>query len=68
MTKRPAEASMKTKTVAYDVAEQLRSPEEMVAYLGAWLVEAPGDAVGIARALSDIARAREMSQVARNAG
>ena len=31
----------KTKTVPYDVAEQLRTPEEMAAYLDAWLTEAP---------------------------
>jgi len=58
----------KTKTVAYDVAEQLRTPEEMAAYLDAWLVEAPEDAAGIARALGDIARAKGMTQVARDAG
>ena len=58
----------KTKTVAYDVAEQLRTPEEMAAYLDAWLVEAPDDAAGIARALGDIARAKGMTQVARDAG
>lgn len=57
-----------TKTVAYDVAEQLRTPEEMAAYLDAWLEEAPDDATGIARALGDIARARGMTQVARDAG
>lgn len=60
--------SVKTKTVAYDVAEQLRTPEEMAAYLDAWLVEAPEDSGGIARALGDIARAKGMSQVARDAG
>jgi probable addiction module antidote protein len=58
----------KTKTVAYDVAEQLRTPEEMAAYLNAWFEEAPDDAIGIARALGDIARARGMTQVARDAG
>jgi len=58
----------KTKIVAYDVAEQLRTPEEMAAYLDAWLVEAPDDAAGIARALGDIARAKGMTQVARDAG
>ena len=58
----------RTKTVAYDVAEQLRTPEEMAAYLNAWLEEAPDDAAGIARALGDIARARGMTQVARDAG
>jgi len=58
----------RTKTVAYDVAEQLRTPEEMAAYLDAWFEEAPDDAAGIARALGDIARARGMTQVARDAG
>lgn len=58
----------KTTTVPYDVAEQLRTPEEMAAYLDAWLAEAPEDAAGIARALGDVARARGMSQVARDAG
>jgi len=58
----------KTKTVPYDVAEQLRTPEEMAAYLDAWLEEAPDDASGIARALGDIARAKGMSLVAKEAG
>ena len=68
MPKTVTKASVKTKTVAYDVAEQLRTPEEMAAYLDAWLTEAPDDASGIARALGDIARAKGMSQVARDAG
>ena len=52
----------------YDVAEHLRTPEEMAAYLDAWLEEAPDDVAGIARALGDIARAKGMTQVARDAG
>src|SRR3954452_13390331 len=68
MSKPTAKTPSKTKTVPYDVAEQLRTPEEMAAYLDAWLTEAPDDATGIARALGDIARARGMSQVARDAG
>ncbi|MBV8125996.1 MAG: putative addiction module antidote protein [Burkholderiaceae bacterium] len=68
MPKSSAKASAKTKTVPYDVAVQLRTPEEMAAYLDAWLEEAPDDAAGIARALGDIARAKGMSQVARDAG
>lgn len=58
----------KPKTSAYDVAEHLRTPEEMAAYLDAWLGEAPDDVSGIARALGDIARAKGMSQVAKDAG
>ena len=60
--------SPKTRTTPYDVAEHLRTPEEMAAYLDAWLEEAPDDASGIAKALGDIARAKGMSQVAKDAG
>ena len=58
----------KTKTSRYDVAEHLRNPEEMAAYLEAYFEEANGDATLIAKALGDIARAKGMSQVAREAG
>lgn len=58
----------KTTTSKYDVAEHLRTPEEMAAYLEACLEEADGDAAFIAKALGDIARAKGMSQVARDAG
>jgi len=58
----------KTKTTRYDVAEHLRTPEEMAAYLEACIEEADGDAAFIAKALGDIARAKGMSQVARDAG
>jgi probable addiction module antidote protein len=61
-------ATVKVKTSTYDVAEHLRTPEEMAAYLDAWLEEAPDDVSGIARALGDIARAKGMSQVAKEAG
>jgi probable addiction module antidote protein len=40
----------------------------VAAYLDAWLAEAPEDAAGIARALGDIARAKGMTQVARDTG
>jgi probable addiction module antidote protein len=58
----------KTVTTRYDVAEHLRSPEEMAAYLEACLEEADGDAAFIAKALGDIARAKGMAKVARDAG
>jgi probable addiction module antidote protein len=67
-SKTKSNATQRTKTVPYDVSEQLRTPEEMAAYLDAWLEEAPDDAAGIARALGDIARAKGMTQVARDAG
>ena len=59
---------IKTFTTPYDVAEHLRTPEEMAAYLEASLEEADGDAAFVAKALGDIARAKGMSQVARDAG
>ena len=46
-----------TVTSPYNVAEHLRTPEEMTAYLEACLEEADGDAEFIAKARSDIARA-----------
>ena len=58
----------KTRTSRYDVAEHLRTPEDMAAYLEACFEEADGDASFIAKALGDIARAKGMSQVAREAG
>ncbi len=58
----------KTVTTRYDVAEHLRTPEEMAAYLEACLEEAQGDGAFIAKALGDIARAKGMTQVARDAG
>ncbi len=58
----------KTKTTQYDVAEHLQTPEEMAAYLEANIDEADGDAGFIAKALGDIARAKGMSQVAKDAG
>jgi len=58
----------KTRTSRYDVAEHLRTPREMAAYLEACLAEAPGDASFIAKALGDIARAKGMTQVARDSG
>ena len=68
MTKVVAKKTRATKTTPYDVSEHLRTPQEMAAYLDAWLDEAPDDAAGIARALGDIARAKGMTQVAKDAG
>ena len=58
----------KTITTRYDVAEHLRTSEEMAAYLEASIEDAKGDAAFIAKALGDIARAKGMTQVARKAG
>lgn len=61
-------AKIKTKTLPYDVAEQLRTPEEMALYLDACIEESDGDAAFIAKALGDIARAQGMTKVAEGAG
>lgn len=55
-------------TSPYDVAEDLRTPQELAAYLAAWLSEAPEDVAGIARALGDIGRARGMESAASGRG
>jgi probable addiction module antidote protein len=57
----------RTRTKRYDVAEHLRTPEEMAAYLDACLTEPGADAAFVAKALGDIARAKGMTQVAREA-
>lgn len=56
----------KTKTQVWDPAEHLITDEDMAAYLEAALQE--GDSALIAAALGDIARAKGMSQIARDAG
>ena len=68
MPKTTARKPAKAKTTPYDVAEHLRTPEEMAAYLDAWLDEATDDTAGIAKALGNIARAKGMTQVAKDAG
>jgi probable addiction module antidote protein len=68
MVKAAIKKPAKTKATPYDVAEHLRTPEEMAAYLDAWFEDAPDDIAGISRALGDIARAKGMSQVAKDAG
>ncbi len=59
---------MNIKTLPYDVAETLRTPDGMAAYLEACIEEADGDAAFIAKALGDIARAQGMTQIARQTG
>lgn len=66
--KRKDKATPTTKAAPYDVADYLRTPEDMAAYLEAWLDEAPDDTAGITRALGDIARAKGMTQVAKATG
>jgi len=56
----------KTVTTPWDPADHLRTDEDMAAYLEAALEE--GDPTLVAAALGDIARAKGMTQVARDAG
>ncbi|WP_417703716.1 addiction module antidote protein [Rheinheimera aquimaris] len=59
---------MSIKLQDYDVAEHLRTPEEMAAYLEASIAECDGDASFVAKALGDIARAKGMTELARDTG
>jgi probable addiction module antidote protein len=56
----------KTKTRLWDPAEQLETEEDMALYLEEALED--GDPKLVAAALGDIARARGMTQIARDAG
>ena len=56
----------RTKTRPWDAAEHLESSEDMAAYLEAALAE--GDSALVAAALGDIARAKGMTDVARETG
>lgn len=52
----------------WDAAEHLRTKEDMRLYLAACAEEDPGDGSLIRAALNDIARAQNMSLLARDAG
>ena len=56
----------KIKTKAWDAAEFLETEEDMAAYLEAALED--GDSALIAAVLGDIARAKGMSQIAKETG
>lgn len=53
-------------TTLYDVAEHLRTPEEMALYLDACIEVSDGGVSFIAKALGDIARAHGMAQVVKD--
>ena len=56
----------KTKTIPWDSANELKTDEDIANYLETVLED--GDPALVAAALGDIARAKGMSQVARDAG
>jgi probable addiction module antidote protein len=58
----------KLKTTRWDSAQHLKTDEDMIAYLDACLAEAGDDPAFIAHALGVIARAKGMSQLARDTG
>ncbi len=53
---------------AFVAADYLQSDEDCALYLQACIDEAPDDALLFSKALSDIARARGMMQLARDTG
>ena len=59
---------MSEKFTRYDTAEYLKTDADMAAYLDACLEEAGDDPAFIANALGVIARARGMTQLARDTG
>ena len=59
---------MKPGFSTFDAAEYLQDEEDRREYLAACLDEDPGDGSLIRRAIADIARARGMSALAREAG
>ena len=56
------------KLLQWDSGEHLKTDEDMALYLEACLQEAGDDAAFIAKALGHIARAKGMSQLARDTG
>ena len=52
----------------YDAADYLKSEADIAAYLEAVMEEGGDDPSFVARALGDVARARNMSQLARETG
>lgn len=58
----------KIKLSRWDSAEHLKTDEDRVAYLDACLAEAGDDAAFIAHALGVVARAKGMTQLARDTG
>ena len=57
-----------TITTPYDTADYLKTEEDMALYLEACFEEAGDDPAFIAKALGNIARARGMTQLARDTG
>ena len=59
---------MAEKYTRWDAADDLKTQEDVAMYFNICVEEDPGDGSLIRRALGDIARARSMSQLARDTG
>lgn len=59
---------MTEKFTRWDAVDHLKTEEDMALYLDACLDEDPGDGTLVRAALNDVARARGMSQLARDTG
>ena len=59
---------MAEKFTRWDAVDYLKTEEDMALYLDACLDEDPGDGSLIRAAINDVARARGMSQLARDSG
>ncbi|MGO4670054.1 addiction module antidote protein [Bosea sp. 2RAB26] len=57
---------MPLETTRFDIQEHLKTPEQQLAYIEAALEE--DDPAFLAKALGEVARARGMTQVAKDAG
>lgn len=59
---------MAAKFSRWDAADYLKSDEDMALYLSACLEEDPGDGTLVRAAINDIARAKGMTQLAKDTG
>ncbi|MDO5288515.1 MAG: putative addiction module antidote protein [Pseudomonadota bacterium] len=60
--------SKAVKTREWDVMEHLRDEQDIALYIEAAMQEAPDDVAFMAMALGDVARARNMAELARQTG
>lgn len=54
----------RTCTTPFDLADYLRTPEDLAAYWEAWVTEAPDDVEGLARAKAQIAQLERLLRAA----
>ena len=62
------EVNMAEKFTRWDAVDHLKTEEDMALYLDSCLEEDPGDGSLVRAALNDVARARGMTQLARDSG